>query len=326
MTPYDGMLSPMRDGGMVGAAAFSPMQSSNNDEGGSFGYMAYGQSPMHGGMSPGGYSPSSPAGYSPSSPFAVTSPTYSPTSPFQGAGGASPWVSRNGYGATSPAYSPSSPQYSPASPQFSPASPSYSPASPNYSPASPAYAGGSGAGNRASPYSPASPAYSPTSPMGGATSPRYSPASPRYSPASPAFSPASPAYSPASPQAFQATSPRYSYVSLCSSLRATPRLTFSFTGLPAPPSVRPVPPTLPPAPCTRLLPRRIRQRARLTVLHRQHTARHHQDTVAAAATEVRSRTMPAAAVVRTANASPDQDGATEADTAARRAGSRKRGP
>lgn len=206
MTPYDNF-SPMWNGagGNVGAAAFSPMQTSNNEEGAGFAYMGYGQSPMHGGMSPAGYSPSSPAGYSPTSPFAVTSPAYSPTSPFQG--GASPWVPRGGYGATSPAYSPSSPQYSPSSPQFSPASPSFSPSSPTYSPASPTYAA---PGTRASPYSPASPAYSPTSPMGGVTSPRYSPTSPKYSPASPAFSPTSPAYSPASPAPFQATSPRYS--------------------------------------------------------------------------------------------------------------------
>lgn len=210
MTPYDNF-SPLWSGGgggAVGAAAFSPMQTSNNDDAGGFAYMAYGQSPMHGGMSP-GYSPSSPAGYSPTSPFAITSPTYSPTSPFQGgvgAGAASPWVSRSGMGATSPAYSPTSPQYSPSSPQFSPASPSFSPASPTYSPASPAYGGGAargGAGSRASPYSPASPAYSPTSPMAGITSPRYSPASP-------AFSPTSPSYSPTSPAPFQATSPKYS--------------------------------------------------------------------------------------------------------------------
>ncbi len=212
MTPYDNF-SPMWNGagGAVGAAAFSPMQTSNNDEGGNFAYMGYGQSPMHGGMSPGGYSPSSPAGYSPSSPFAVTSPAYSPSSPFQGAGAASPWVPRGVYGATSPAYSPSSPQYSPSSPQFSPASPSFSPSSPTYSPTSPAY---TGPGTRTSPYSPASPAYSPTSPMGGVTSPHNSPTSPRYSPASPAFSPTSPAYSPASPAPFQATSPKYSYVLL----------------------------------------------------------------------------------------------------------------
>jgi DNA-directed RNA polymerase II subunit RPB1 len=105
MTPYDNF-SPMWAGNdSVGAAAFSPMQNSNNEEGGNFAYMGYGQSPMHGGMSPGGYSPSSPAGYSPTSPFAVTSPGYSPTSPFQGAGAASPWVPRGGYGNTSPAYS-----------------------------------------------------------------------------------------------------------------------------------------------------------------------------------------------------------------------------
>lgn len=212
MTPYDN-LSPMWGGdkGALGHAAFSPIQSSANDEGGNFAYMGYGQSPMHGGMSPAGYSPSSPAGYSPTSPFAVTSPAYSPTSPFAGAaaGAASPWVGRGGYGATSPAYSPTSPQYSPTSPQFSPTSPSFSPSSPTYSPASPAY-GGAGAGNRASPYSPTSPAYSPTSPMGGITSPQYSPTSPRYSPTSPAFSPTSPSYSPTSPAPFQATSPRYS--------------------------------------------------------------------------------------------------------------------
>ncbi|OXM78710.1 DNA-directed RNA polymerase II subunit RPB1 [Cryptococcus neoformans Bt63] len=212
MTPYDN-LSPMWGGdkGALGHAAFSPIQSSANDEGGNFAYMGYGQSPMHGGMSPAGYSPSSPAGYSPTSPFAVTSLAYSPTSPFAGAaaGGASPWVGRGGYGATSPAYSPTSPQYSPTSPQFSPTSPSFSPSSPTYSPASPAY-GGAGAGNRASPYSPTSPAYSPTSPMGGITSPQYSPTSPRYSPTSPAFSPTSPSYSPTSPAPFQATSPRYS--------------------------------------------------------------------------------------------------------------------
>lgn len=214
MTPYDSM-SPQwsGSGGMVGNAAFSPMQTSNNDESGGFGFMPYGQSPMHGGMSPAaGYSPTSPNGYSPTSPFAVTSPAYSPTSPFQPAGGASPWVPRNGgyNAATSPAYSPSSPQYSPSSPQFSPASPSFSPASPSYSPASPAY-GGPGAMRTSPNYSPASPAYSPTSPMAGrnVTSPQYSPTSPRYSPASPAFSPTSPSYSPASP-AFQATSPRYS--------------------------------------------------------------------------------------------------------------------
>ncbi|RSH86485.1 DNA-directed RNA polymerase II subunit rpb1 [Apiotrichum porosum] len=207
MTPYDN-LSPMwNGGGAVGGAAFSPMQTSNNDESGNYAYMNYGMSPMAGGMSPAGYSPTSPMGYSPTSPFAVTSPTYSPTSPFQG--GASPWVPRGAgnYGATSPTYSPTSPQYSPSSPQFSPTSPSFSPSSPTYSPASPAYAGG----NRTSPgYSPASPAYSPTSPMGGITSPRYSPTSPQYSPASPAFSPTSPAYSPTSPQPFQATSPKYS--------------------------------------------------------------------------------------------------------------------
>jgi len=210
MTPYDNF-SPMwnRPGGAVGTAAFSPMQTSNNEEGGNFGYMGYGQSPMHGGMSPGGYSPSSPAGYSPSSPFAVTSPTYSPSSPFHRAGAPSPWVPRGGYGATSPAYSPTSPQYAPSSPQFSPASPSFSPSSPTYSPTSPAYAG---VGARTSPYSPASPAYSPTSPMGGVASPRYSPTSPRYSPASPAFSPTSPSYSPTSPAPFQATSPKYSCV------------------------------------------------------------------------------------------------------------------
>lgn len=216
MTPYDN-LSPMWGGdkGALGHAAFSPIQSSANDEGGNFAYMGYGQSPMHGGMSPAGYSPSSPAGYSPTSPFAVTSPAYSPTSPFAGAaaGAASPWVGRGGYGASSPAYSPTSPQYSPTSPQFSPTSPSFSPSSPTYSPASPAY-GGAGVGNRASPYSPTSPAYSPTSPMGGITSPQYSPTSPRYSPTSPAFSPTSPSYSPTSPAPFQATSPRYSYVEI----------------------------------------------------------------------------------------------------------------
>lgn len=207
MTPYDSQ-SPMWNGGggQLGAAAFSPLQTSNNEEGGGFAYMGYGTTPLHGGMSP-GYSPTSPAGYSPTSPFAVTSPAYSPTSPFQGAG----------IGITSPAYSPSSPQYSPTSPQFSPASPAFSPTSPSYSPASPAYGGGRARGGPQ--YSPASPAYSPTSPMGGITSPRYSPASPafsptspRYSPASPAFSPTSPAYSPASPAPFQATSPKYSYV------------------------------------------------------------------------------------------------------------------
>lgn len=201
MTPYES-LSPMwNGGGAVGSAAFSPMQTSNNDESGNFAYQGYGMSPMPGGMSPGGgYSPTSPAGYSPTSPFAT-----SPTSPFQG--GASPWVPRGaGYGATSPMYSPTSPGYSPASPEFSPASPSFSPASPSYSPASPAYGG-----SRTSPgYSPASPGYSPTSPMGGVTSPRFSPTSPQYSPASPAFSPTSPAYSPTSPQGFQATSPKYS--------------------------------------------------------------------------------------------------------------------
>jgi DNA-directed RNA polymerase II subunit RPB1 len=198
MTPYDSF-SPLWNQGKIGEAAFSPIQQSNNDEGGGYNYMGYGQSPMHGGMSPGGYSPSSPNGYSPTSPFAVTSPGYSPTSPFQGA--ASPWVARGGLGPTSPTYSPTSPQYSPSSPQFSPSSPSFSPASPTYSPASPAYAGPGG--SRASPYSPASPAYSPTSPMAGITSPRYSPASP-------AFSPTSPQYSPASPAPFQATSPKYS--------------------------------------------------------------------------------------------------------------------
>ncbi|TYJ52234.1 hypothetical protein B9479_007165 [Cryptococcus floricola] len=208
MTPYDNLSPTWGDKGILGGAAFSPIQSSTNDEAGNFAYMGYGQSPMHGGMSPAGYSPSSPAGYSPTSPFAVTSPGYSPTSPFAGAGGASPWVGRGGYGATSPAYSPTSPQYSPTSPQFSPTSPSFSPTSPTYSPASPAY-GGAG-GNKASPYSPTSPAYSPTSPMGGITSPQYSPTSPRYSPTSPAFSPTSPSYSPTSPAAFQATSPRYS--------------------------------------------------------------------------------------------------------------------
>jgi DNA-directed RNA polymerase II subunit RPB1 len=209
MTPYDNF-SPMgagEAGGVLGAAAFSPLQTSNNEDGGGFAYSGYGTTPMHGGMSP-GYSPTSPAGFSPTSPFAVTSPGYSPTSPFQGAGG---------FGATSPAYSPTSPMYSPTSPQFSPASPAFSPTSPSYSPASPAYGGARGAGGPQ--YSPASPAYSPTSPFAGATSPRYSPASPafsptspRYSPASPAFSPTSPAYSPTSPAPFQATSPKYSYV------------------------------------------------------------------------------------------------------------------
>lgn len=197
MTPYDNF-SPLWNGGggAVGMAAFSPIQASNNDEQGNMAYMGYGMSPMAGGMSP-GYSPASPASLSPTSPFAVSSPTYSPTSPFQGAGAASPWVPRGGaagYGATSPMYSPTSPTYSPSSPSFSPASPAYG-------------------GSRTSPgYSPVSPAYSPTSPMGGVTSPRYSPTSPQYSPASPAFSPSSPAYSPTSPQAFQATSPKYSYV------------------------------------------------------------------------------------------------------------------
>ncbi|RXK41196.1 DNA-directed RNA polymerase II subunit RPB1 [Tremella mesenterica] len=224
MTPYDA-LSPMWNGqGSVGAAAFSPMQTSNNEESGGFNYMGYGMSPMQGGLSPGGgggYSPSSPTGYSPTSPFAITSPTYSPSSPYQGnAGSASPWIPRSstngGLNITSPAYSPSSPQYSPtspmyspASPRFSPSSPTFSPSSPNYSPASPAYGGGGGGLARNSPFSPASPAYSPTSPM-GITSPRYSPTSPKYSPASPAFSPTSPVYSPTSPAPFQATSPRYS--------------------------------------------------------------------------------------------------------------------
>ncbi|KAK4688584.1 DNA-directed RNA polymerase II subunit RPB1, partial [Tremellales sp. Uapishka_1] len=197
-TPYDSSSPQWSGQGNVGAAAFSPMQSANDDAA-NFDYMNYGQSPMHGGMSP-GYSPSSPAGYSPSSPFNVASPAYSPTSPFgAGAGAASPWVSRGGSGG----YNPTSPAYSPSSPQFSPASPSFSPTSPTYSPASPAFGGGGGAGHRASPYSPASPAYSPTSPLAGLTSPRYSPASP-------AFSPTSPQYSPTSPQPFQATSPRYS--------------------------------------------------------------------------------------------------------------------
>ncbi|KAL7422808.1 DNA-directed RNA polymerase II core subunit rpo21 [Cryptotrichosporon argae] len=230
MTPYDNF-SPMWNGGSVGAAAFSPMQTSGNDEGGNFAYMGYGTSPMHGAMSPGGggYSPTSP-GYSPTSPFAVTSPAYSPTSPFQG--GASPWVPRGASGATSPGYSPSSPQYSPSSPQFSPASPNFSPTSPSYSPASPAY--GAPRGNGAPSYSPASPAYSPTSPMG------YSPTSPRYSPASPAFSPTSPAYSPTSPQAFQATSPRYSPTS--------PQFSpTSPTYSPASPNYSPTSPTYSPA-------------------------------------------------------------------------------
>ncbi|EKD04138.1 DNA-directed RNA polymerase ii largest subunit [Trichosporon asahii var. asahii CBS 8904] len=205
MTPYDNM-SPMWNGGGMGgvaSASFSPMQTSNNDEGG-YGAMPYGMSPMQGGQSP--YAPGG-AGFSPTSPFATATSPYQPTSPaWGGAGGMSPWVPRNqGYGATSPSYSPTSPQYNPTSPRYSPTSPSYSPTSPAYSPASPAYGGG-----RTSPgYSPTSPAYSPTSPM-GATSPRYSPTSPQYSPASPAFSPTSPAYSPTSPQAFQATSPKYS--------------------------------------------------------------------------------------------------------------------
>lgn len=252
MTPYDN-LSPMWGGdkGALGHAAFSPIQSSANDEGGNFAYMGYGQSPMHGGMSPAGYSPSSPAGYSPTSPFAVTSPAYSPTSPFAGAaaGAASPWVGRGGYGATSPAYSPTSPQYSPTSPQFSPTSPSFSPSSPTYSPASPAY-GGAGAGNRASPYSPTSPAYSPTSPMGGITSPQYSPTSPRYSPTSPAFSPTSPSYSPTSPAPFQATSPRYSYVGYLVS-----RIIIKLTYMIVPPVLNSLPlrlPTLLPVQLTRL--------------------------------------------------------------------------
>ncbi|BEI98573.1 hypothetical protein CcaverHIS631_0308720 [Cutaneotrichosporon cavernicola] len=195
MTPYDNFSPMWNGGGAVGTAAFSPIQKSNNDEGGGYA-MGYGMSPMAG-MSP--YAPTSPMpGWSPTSPFAVTSPSYSPTSPFAG-GATSPWVPRGagGYGATSPMYSPSSPQYSPTSPSFSPSSPTFSPASP-------AYGGG------ATGYSPASPAYSPTSPMGNATSPRYSPTSPTYSPASPAFSPTSPAYSPTSPAPFTATSPKYS--------------------------------------------------------------------------------------------------------------------
>jgi DNA-directed RNA polymerase II subunit RPB1 len=195
MTPYDN-LSPMwNGGGAVGAAAFSPMQSSNNDEAYAYGY----GTPMQGAASPYGGGARSPGTfYSPTSPFQMgaTSPMYAPTSPFHG-GAASPWVSRGAAG-----YSPASPSYSPTSPQFSPTSPTFSPSSPTYSPASPAYA----AGGATSPgYSPASPAYSPTSPMAG-----YSPTSPQYSPASPAFSPTSPAYSPTSPQAFQATSPKYS--------------------------------------------------------------------------------------------------------------------
>jgi DNA-directed RNA polymerase II subunit RPB1 len=192
MTPYDN-LSPMwNGGGAVGAAAFSPMQSSNNDEayGGGYDTPLGAASPYAPGKSPGAF-------FSPTSPFGMTSPAYNPTSPAYGA--ASPWVGRGGGGA----YSPTSPTYSPTSPQFSPTSPTFSPSSPTYSPASPAYAAG---GRAASPgYSPASPAYSPTSPMAG-----YSPTSPQYSPASPAFSPTSPAYSPTSPQAFQATSPKYS--------------------------------------------------------------------------------------------------------------------
>ena len=237
MTPYDS-LSPVwagNDG--IGAAAFSPIQTSNNDEGGGM-YMQYGQSPMYGGQSPGvAYSPMA-AGYSPTSPLAVSSPSYSATSPFRGAGSASPW-SNGGYGATSPGYSPSSPMYSPASPaysggpgsnashspanfspasprfsptspQYSPTSPQFSPASPRYSPTSPAYSPASPAYSPTSPkYSPASPAYSPTSPAYSPTSPTYSPASPAYSPTSPTYSPTSPAYSPTSP-AYSPTSPAFS--------------------------------------------------------------------------------------------------------------------
>ncbi|KAL1406297.1 DNA-directed RNA polymerase II core subunit rpo21 [Vanrija albida] len=203
MTPYDMGYSPAwNPNGGVGAAAFSPMQSSNNDEG-AYGFAGF-QSPGHGGMSPavGAYSPNV-SGISPTSPFAVSSPAYNVTSPF--AGGASPWVPRGGaygYSPASPAYSPASPmgitspRYSPASPQYSPASPAFSPTSPGYSPS------GAQAFQATSPkYSPASPAFSPTSPTYSPASPAYSPASPSYSPASPAYSPASPAYNAGAPGA-----------------------------------------------------------------------------------------------------------------------------
>jgi DNA-directed RNA polymerase II subunit RPB1 len=54
MTPYDGS-SPMWNSMKVGAAAFSPLAVSGNEDASQFDYLGFGQSPMHGGQSPGGY-------------------------------------------------------------------------------------------------------------------------------------------------------------------------------------------------------------------------------------------------------------------------------
>ncbi|KAF9261934.1 beta and beta-prime subunits of DNA dependent RNA-polymerase [Marasmius fiardii PR-910] len=222
MTPYDSN-SPMWQDHAFKAdqAAFSPLAVNGGDESSNFQWMPYGQSPLHGAMSPAGpgYSPSSPNAYSPTSPgFVPQSPFGGATSPFgtspyatspfyePGRGATSPTYSPTSpaFNPTSPAYSPTSPRYSPTSPSFSPTSPRYSPQSPSFSPTSPRYSPTSPSFSPASPrsptqMSPSSPKYSPTSPMGSPSSPKYSPTSPAYSPASPAYSPASPAYSPTSP-------------------------------------------------------------------------------------------------------------------------------
>ncbi|KAF8885266.1 hypothetical protein CPB84DRAFT_1850463 [Gymnopilus junonius] len=155
MTPYD-TNSPMWQDGMfkgdAASASFSPLASNTGEDASSFQFLSYPQSPLPGGMSPAGYSPSSPNAYTP------TSPSFVPQSPFGGQ-----------EEATSPTYSPTSPALNLTSPGYSPTSPRYSPTSPSFSPTSPRY-------------SPQSPSFSPTSPRYSPTSPSFSPASPRYSP------------------------------------------------------------------------------------------------------------------------------------------------
>ncbi|KAF8907622.1 hypothetical protein CPB84DRAFT_1813483 [Gymnopilus junonius] len=218
MTPYD-TNSPMWQDGMfkgdAASASFSPLASNTGEDASSFQFLSYPQSPLPGGMSPAGYSPSSPNAYTPTSPsFVPQSPFGGATSPF----GTSPYATSPLYdrsrGATSPTYSPTSPALNLTSPGYSPTSPRYSPTSPSFSPTSPRYSPQSPSFSPTSPrYSPTSPSFSPASPRSPAhmspSSPKYSPTSPMASPASPKYSPTSPGYSPTSPAPWSPSSPAH---------------------------------------------------------------------------------------------------------------------
>lgn len=103
MTPYDSYSPMPYDAKADHQAAFSPLHMNGTEEAQTFDWQTYAQSPMRpmsGGMSPGGYSPSSPAHYTPTSPTMATSPYYAgATSPFA----TSPYTRAS---ASSPVYSP----------------------------------------------------------------------------------------------------------------------------------------------------------------------------------------------------------------------------